>query len=125
MKHIKYLILSLSLIAGFGLALLPVNASAASVIDNACTVDPSSVLCQKKNDSLFDYIKVITNTLLYVLGAISVVMIIIGGIRYTVSMGDAKSVESAKNTIMYSVVGLVVALLAYAIVNFVLNTLIK
>jgi hypothetical protein len=66
----------------------------------------------------------ITNTALYLIGAISVLMLIYGGIRYTTSMGDAKDVESAKNTIMYAIIGVVVALLAYAIVNFVLTSLV-
>jgi uncharacterized membrane protein YjfL (UPF0719 family) len=48
-------------------------------------------------------------------------MIIVGGIKYVISNGDSSKVKSAKDTIMYSVVGLVVALLAYAIVKFVLT----
>ena len=67
----------------------------------------------------------ITNTALFLIGAISVLMLIYGGISYTISMGDAKKVETAKNTIMYAVIGIVVALLAYAIVNFVLTSLIS
>ena len=68
--------------------------------------------------------KTITNTALYLIGAISVLMLIYGGIRYTTSAGDSKGVEAAKNTIMYAIIGIIVALLAYAIVNFVLTTLI-
>lgn len=64
----------------------------------------------------------ITNVLLFVIGAVSVVMLIIGGIRYTISQGDQAAVTSAKNTILYSVVGLVVAILAYAAVNFVISS---
>ena len=65
----------------------------------------------------------ITNVLLYVIGAISVIMLIIGGIRYVVSGGDSGAVTSAKNTIMYAIIGIIVALLAYALVNFVLTSL--
>jgi multisubunit Na+/H+ antiporter MnhB subunit len=61
------------------------------------------------------------NVLLFILGAVAVIMIVIGGIKYTTSNGDASSVTSAKNTIMYAVVGLIVALMAYAIVNFVIQ----
>ncbi len=67
-------------------------------------------------------IKRIVNVLLFVLGAISVIMIIFGGIKYTTSNGDQNKVVSAKNTIVYSVVGVIVALLAYAIVNFVISS---
>ena len=64
----------------------------------------------------------IINVLLFIIGAISVIMLIIGGIRYTLSGGDSGAVTSAKNTILYAIIGLVVAFLAFAIVNFVLGT---
>ncbi|MDX2776377.1 hypothetical protein PV379_03360 [Streptomyces caniscabiei] len=64
----------------------------------------------------------ITNVLLFVIGAISVIMLIIGGIRYVVSGGDSSAVTSAKNTILYAVIGIVVAILAYAMVNFVITS---
>ena len=62
----------------------------------------------------------ISNVLLFIVGAIAVIMIVIGGIRYTVSGGDSSAVKGAKDTILYAVIGVVVALLAYAIVNFVI-----
>jgi hypothetical protein len=65
----------------------------------------------------------ITNAALYVIGAVSVLMLIYGGIRYTISGGESASVTAAKNTILYAIVGIVVALLAYAIVNFVIGAL--
>lgn len=67
----------------------------------------------------------IVNILLFIIGAISVIMLIIGGIRYTISGGDSSAVTSAKNTIMYAIVGIIVAVLAFAIVNFVLTSLIQ
>jgi hypothetical protein len=63
----------------------------------------------------------VINILFIVLGMIAVIMIVIGGIRYTTSNGDSSQVKSAKDTIMYAVIGLVVAILAYAIVNFILS----
>jgi hypothetical protein len=63
----------------------------------------------------------VVNTLLFIIGAISVIMLIVGGFRYTVSGGTAASVTGAKNTIVYALIGLVVAFLAYAIVNWVLT----
>lgn len=65
----------------------------------------------------------ITNTILYIVGIIAIIMLIFGGIRYITSGGDSKKVTDAKNTILYAIIGLVVALLAFAIVNFVLNAL--
>lgn len=72
--------------------------------------------------TLGDEIHTIVNALLFILGAISVVTIVVGGIRYTTSGGDSSSIQAAKNTVLYSVVGLVIATLAYAIVNFVISS---
>lgn len=71
--------------------------------------------------SLGDRIKTVVNILLYILGAIAVVMIVIGGVRYTTSNGDSSAIKGAKDTILYSVVGLIIAIMAYAIVNFVVG----
>ncbi len=65
--------------------------------------------------------QIITNVLLFIIGAVSVIMLIIGGIRYTISQGDSTAVTSAKNTILYAIIGIVVAILAYAAVNFVIT----
>lgn len=67
--------------------------------------------------------KTITNILLFLVGAVSVIMLIIGGVRYVVSGGDSSAVTGAKNTILYAIVGIVVAVLAYALVNFVIGSL--
>ena len=63
----------------------------------------------------------ITNTILFAVGTISVIMLIYGGLRYIISGGDSKKVTDAKNTIMYAIIGLIISILAYAIVNFVIN----
>lgn len=65
----------------------------------------------------------IVNILLFIIGALSVIMLIIGGIRYTVSGGNQSAITAAKNTIMYAIVGIIIAVLAFAIVNFVLSSL--
>lgn len=123
MNKVKYIVLTLSMIFGIGLV-VPAVANA-TITDDICAKNPQSVLCPKAGEpaplTLMDYVINITNTLLFVLGAISVVMIIYAGITYTTSAGDSKGVEKAKGTITYAVIGLVVALLAGAIVNFVLN----
>lgn len=67
--------------------------------------------------------KKVTNTILYIVGIIAVIMLIIGGIRYVVSGGDSKKVTDAKNTILYAIIGLIIAFLSYAIVNFVISAL--
>lgn len=65
----------------------------------------------------------ITSILLFIVGAVAVVMLIFGGIRYIVSGGDQANVTAAKNTILYAIIGIIVALLAYAAVKFVTTSL--
>ena len=72
------------------------------------------------NEGVF---KQVTNVVLYIVGVIAVIMLIIGGIKYVVSGGDAKKVTDAKNTVLYAIIGLVIAFLAFAIVNFVITSL--
>lgn len=65
----------------------------------------------------------IVNTLLFIIGFLSVIMLIFGGLRYIISGGNAAAVTTAKNTILYAIVGLIIAIFAYAIVNFVIGSL--
>ena len=67
--------------------------------------------------------KQVTNTILYIVGIIAVIMLIIGGIKYVVSGGDSKKVTDAKNTVLYAIIGLIVCFLSFAIVNFVISAL--
>ena len=71
--------------------------------------------------SLEKGIENVTGVLLFLIGAIAVIAIIIGGIRYTTSNGDQGQIKSAKDTIMYACIGLVVAILAYAIVRWIVS----
>jgi hypothetical protein len=54
---------------------------------------------------------------------VAVIMIIIGGVNYATSQGDAAKVKKGKDTILYGIIGLVIAILAFAIVSFVLSAL--
>ena len=65
--------------------------------------------------------KAIINVVLGIAGLIAVFMMIYGGVVLATSQGDAAKVTKGKHTILYGVVGLVIALLAFAIVNFVLG----
>ncbi len=68
-----------------------------------------------------DTIKTVVNVLSALVGVISVIMIIFGGFKYITSNGDTGNITSAKNTIIYAVIGLVIVALAQFIVQFVLN----
>lgn len=73
-----------------------------------------------QNGNLFTRI---ANLLVFLVGAISVIMIIIGGLRYVVSMGNPKSVTAARDTILNALIGVVIAAMSFAIINFVINAL--
>ena len=57
------------------------------------------------------------------LGLACVVIIIIGGINYMTSSGDAGKVKKAKDTILYGVIGMVICVLAFAITTFIINSI--
>lgn len=65
----------------------------------------------------------VVNTLSFIAGVASVIAIIIGGIMYATSAGDEKRVQNAKNTILYAVVGIIIALLAWGISSFVVSSI--
>ncbi len=78
---------------------------------------------QCNDRDLNSMIKTIINTIVFTVGMVAVIMIIIGGVNYATSQGDTTKVKKGKDTILYGIIGLVVAILAYAIVNFVLTAL--
>ena len=86
--------------------------------------------CTKLNNTpntndLMGQANTIINVVIGVIGFVAVAFIIFGGFQYTTSAGDPGKVKKAKDTILYGIIGLVVAMLAYAIVNFVLSTVFK
>lgn len=101
-------------------------AATADVIKQSCQQQgqADTPLCDQDSTQLFganSFWTRIINALLFVTAALSVLMIVIGGFRYVVSGGDQGAVTSAKNTILYSIIGLIVSFAGYAIVNFVLS----
>ena len=83
--------------------------------------DPDS--CQSSD--LNNVVNTIINTVIFIIGMVAVVMVILGGISYATSQGDPGKVKKGKDTILYGIIGLVIAILAFAIVNFVLGALAK
>lgn len=65
----------------------------------------------------------IVNVIIGVLGVVAVLVVVLGGIQYMTSSGDSGKVKKAKDTILYGVIGLVICVLAYAIVNFVISAI--
>lgn len=66
-------------------------------------------------------VKTVVNILSIVVGIIAVIYIIIGGVKYITSSGDANNITAAKNTIVFAIVGLIIVAFAQIIVKFVMN----
>lgn len=96
-----------------------VSAQVSKGIDTATT----SEMKGKSIDGKDGLIKTVVNILLWAVGILSVIMIIFSGFRYITSSGDASKTKSAQSTLIYSVVGLIVAIMAWAIVNMVIKRL--
>ncbi len=115
MKKIKQLILAFAIVTGVGAMTLPASPAMAVNVFDQCKGNATSSVCKAQKDNATSMVKIVINLLLTALGMIAIIMIIIGGIRYTTSQGDSTGIKSAKDTIIYSVVGLVVAIMSYAL----------
>lgn len=112
---------------------VPLSASAVSVqsfgslvgssCENSGLTGADSSLCSDdgKNETVNKYLKNIINFLLMVVGVLAVIMIIISAIKFATSAGDSGKLTTAKNTLIYSVIGLAVAIASFWIINFVLD----
>lgn len=78
---------------------------------------------EQNDTNIYDTIKNILGAVFIVVGIIAVIVLVIGGINYMMSQGDPGKVKKAKDTILYGIIGLIVSLLAFAIVQFVLDAL--
>ena len=97
--------------------------SASAQVSEGINTATTSEMKGKSIDGKDGLIKTVVNVLLWAVGILSVIMIIFSGFRYITSAGDASKTKSAQSTLIYSVVGLIVAIMAYAIVNMVINRL--
>lgn len=129
----KISLLGLSLFAFGSLALMPASvsalpythlAAASAGTSAACSalgqLDPSQA-CGSGASTINKVVKAITNIISVILGIVGVIMVMISGFKYVTSNGDAQAVGSAKRTLIYALVGLVVAALAQFMVHFVIN----
>lgn len=122
---LKRTLLSLSLLSSL-LFLSPVAYAGAEPL-KPCAKDSgneNTTLCTTSvQDLTGGILKNVINALLLIAGVIAVIMVIVGGIRYITSDGDSNKANQAKNTILYAVIGIVVAVMSYSIVNFVIGRL--
>lgn len=113
-------LVSLVFVSGAGSA--PVHADPA---DDACAgIEAAGGTCSTGDgaETLKPVITSIIEVLSIIVGAAAVIMIIVGGLRYVLANGDSNAVSGAKNTILYALVGLVIAIFAQVIVSFVFTT---
>ncbi len=88
--------------------------------DNCGTAEQCAIAKEKKlatgsNNIIWN----VASNMLWLLGGVSTIMLIVGGVRFVFSSGDPSSAQAAKNTVLYAVVGLVVAIMAGAIVTLI------
>ena len=121
MNKLKLILAGLLVVPTVALAIAP---AASAEGDFTLTGGVNSAKGDGVNENTADpqaLVKQFVNIFLFAVGALSVIMLIWGGIRYTTSAGDSNKVQAAKNTVLYAIVCLVVAILAYAIVNMVMS----
>jgi type IV secretory pathway VirB2 component (pilin) len=135
MKRLKLVILGLAAVVGIGFAFTPAvfasSTAAQNSLNEICATNPNASVCDdldsNKNTNseakLSNTFRNVINALLFIIGIIAVIMIIVSGIKFTTAHGDSGAVTKARQTLIYSIVGLVIALLAFAIVNFVISRL--
>lgn len=113
--------LAAAFVAIVGISLIGQSASALTLMD----VFSGPYRGEGQPASLFDgstaIVPRVINLMLFIVGVLAIFMMIYGGIRYVLSGGDNGKVKDAKNTILYAIVGLIVAILGYAIVNWVVS----
>ena len=132
-KIIKRIILSttalLAIVMPAGLVVAPAFAvSQANIPDSLCkggNLDVTDGTCKsdpvEAQQTVNDIIGTVINIFSIVVDVTAVIMIIVGGFQYITSGGDSGKVTTAKNTILFAIVGLVIVALAQVIVNFVLS----
>ena len=110
--------------SAISVASLPTNVSAQaanSVVKKGITTATTTDMQNKSITGPGGLINIVIDFLLWTVGVLSVVMIIFSGFRYITSAGDASKTKSAQTTLTYSIVGLIVAVLAWVIVKMVLK----
>jgi len=126
-KFKNLLVIAASVFALSTPMLVPAVASAQNVNAALCSGASASLSggtdCSggQATNKLNSIIKLVINLFSLIVGIVSVIMIIIGGLKYITSGGEASNISGAKNTIIYAIVGLVIVALAQFIVHFVLG----
>lgn len=116
----------LTVMMAFAVGLVPVSVGAVNLNpiceDGGLSNEQKDAAgCDVKGEELTNQIPVAVNVILWIAGILAVVMIIYSGLQMMISSGDSSKTETAKKTLTYAVVGLVVVMLSYVIVGFVVG----
>lgn len=120
-KH-PLIILSFLIVGLAALFLFSPNLQAANSAIHNCSGSDTAI-CKTNPDLIGGILKNVINFILYLAGTIAVIVIVIGGLRYITSDGDPQKASQARNSIIYALIGLAVAVLSFSIVNFVVGQL--
>jgi hypothetical protein len=124
LTQLRLVAASLAVMGSMGVPLLQPAIAYGAPVDVLTKCNSDSQVCKGTNsNSLFTLITNVINLLIVIGGIIAVIMIVMGGIRYTTSGGDAGQTKTARDTIVYALVGLIVAIMSFAIVNLVISRL--
>ena len=118
-KYSKYTYLVISI---FCIGVISTHVYAADSGISECSGNDAAI-CKTNPSLISGILGTVISILLFIAGTIAVIMIIVGGLRYITSDGDAGKASQAKNTIIYAIVGLVVSIMSYGIVAFVVGRL--
>lgn len=129
---LRKILLNLSLVLSLATPIaLPAMAHAAEGIQqNLCAganldvntdCNKGGITDQEARDRINRIIRTVINLFSLVVGVVSVIMIIVGGLKYITSGGDSGNVTGAKNTILYAIIGIVIVALSQFIIRFVLT----
>lgn len=129
MRKIKNIVIGLfavMMLVGVPLAGLAAGsvATAQAPRETVCTAIGSGANCGgNRGGNISGIVTAVVRVLSVIVGALAIIMIIFAGFKYTTAGGDSNKLASAKNTLIFALVGLVIAALAQVIVHFVLTKL--
>ena len=125
-KHIAAAIL-ISVAAVVGFSFIGQNHASAlftNARNQACggvNLSNSKTTCANESASVGSLVNTIINIISWIVGIAAILMVIVGGFRYVISGGDSNATASARNTIIYALIGLAIAAMAQLLIHFVLN----
>jgi len=115
-------------VVSFSSLLFSQRALAVNVFPGCGSNAASTTVCKdvnsqtpKSTNPVIGALKTVIDVISLIIGVVAVIMIMVGGLRMILSAGDSKTVASARNSIIYAAVGILVAVVAQGLVVFVID----